>query len=195
MTTEGNGGKMSDMKTREARAESTERPVGTAPRAVRGGRGATALPTALVAAVLLALVVGCRKEEEPVPAPKPKPDPSSPESYMNDKEFRGRLAAERKEHVALIQGRNAIAEKMKEMIEAKKAELKTDDLEKVRVELEKDPAWNDLYSQCTNANAKVEEHSRKRLGIVRDRIAPSGKRPVGRGGPTAPTTTKQPISK
>ena len=190
------------MKKRKAIAESTECPVGTAPRAVRGGRGATALPTALVAAVLCLFVCGCpSKKEDP-----PKPDPSSPESYMNDKEFRGRLAAERREHVSLIRDRNAIAEKMKEMIEAKKAELKTEDLEKVRVELEKDPAWNDLYSQCTNANAKVEAHSRKRLGIVRNRIAPapvgrgaptapSTKPPVGRGAPTAPTTTKQPISK
>ena len=108
---------------------------------------------------------------------------------MRDKEFRGKLAAERREHVSLIQDRNAIAEKMKEMIEAKKAELKTEDLEKVRVELEKDPAWNDLYSQCTNANAKVEAHSRKRLGIVRDRIAPSRKPSAGRGVPTAPATT------
>jgi V/A-type H+-transporting ATPase subunit E len=62
--------------------------------------------------------------------------------------------------------------------EAKKAELKTEDLEKVRVELEKDSAWNDLYSQCTNANAKVEAHSRERLGIVRERITP--KRPKGK---------------
>ena len=127
-----------------------------------------------MAVVLLALVAGCpSKKEEP-----PKPDPSSPESYMNDKEFRGRLAAERKEHVALIRDRNAIADRMKEMIEAKKAELKTEDLEKVKVELEKDPAWNDLYAQCTNANAKVEAHSRERLGIVRERIAPKGRRPA-----------------
>ena len=131
-----------------------------------------------MAVVVMALVAGCpSRKEEP-----PKPDPSSPESYMNDKEFRGKLAAERKEHVALIRDRNAIADRMKEMIEAKKAELKTDDLEKVKAELEKDPAWNDLYNQCTNANAKVEEHSRKRLGIVRDRIAPRN-------------TKKQPVSK
>ena len=127
-----------------------------------------------MAVVLLTFVAGCpSKKEEP-----PKPDPSSPESYMNDKEFRGRLAAERKEHVALIRDRNAIADRMKAMIEAKKAELKTEDLEKVKVELEKDPAWNDLYAQCTNANAKVEAHSRERLGIVRERITPKGKRPA-----------------
>ena len=143
---------------------------------------------AAMPALLCAFVCGCpSKKDGP-----PEPDPSSPESYMRDREFRGRLAAERREHVSLIRGRNAIAEKMKEMVEAKKAELKTDDLEKVRVELEKDPAWNDLYAQCTNANAKVEAHSRKRLGIVRDRIAPA---PAVRGDAAAPETTKKPISK
>ena len=137
-----------------------------------------AFPGAAVFAVLAAFAVGCQKEEPP----KPAPDPSSPEVYMHDKEFRGRLAAERKKHVALIRDRNAIADRMKEMIEAKKAEMKTDDLEKVKVELEKDPAWNDLYAQCTNANAKVEAHAMKRLGIVRNRIVPRNPR-------------KQPISK
>lgn len=128
--------------------------------------------TAFVAVLILAFVAGCpSKKEEP-----PKPDPSSPESYMNDKEFRGRLAKERKEHVALIRDRNAIAEKMKAMVDAKKAELKTEDLKVVQAALEKDPAWNDLYSQCTNANAKVEAHSRERLGIVRQRITPKGQK-------------------
>ena len=121
-----------------------------------------------MAVVLLALVAGCpSKKEEP-----PKPDPSSPESYMNDKEFRGRLAAERKEHVALIRDRNAIADRMKEVIEAKKAELKTEDLEKVKVELEKDPAWNDLYTQITNANKKAEAQGRKVLSTANARITP-----------------------
>ena len=91
---------------------------------------------------------------------------------MNDTNFTGRLAAERREHVALIRARNAVAERMKAMIEAKKAELKTDDLKAVQAALEKDPAWKDLYSQCTNANAKVEAHARERLGIVRERITP-----------------------
>ena len=124
--------------------------------------------TAVIAAVLLAFVSGCpSKKEEP-----PKPDPSSPESYMKDKEFRGRLAAERKKHVSLIRDRNAIADRMKEMIEAKKAELKTDDLEKVKVELEKDPAWNDLYTQITNANKKAEAQGRKVLSTANARITP-----------------------
>lgn len=127
-----------------------------------------AVARAAVFAVLAAFVSGCpSKKEEP-----PKPDPSSPESYMNDKEFRGRLAKERTKHVALIRDRNAIAEKMKAMIDAKRAELKTDDLKAVQAALEKDPAWNDLYAQCTNANAKVEAHERERLRMVRNRITP-----------------------
>ena len=142
-------------------------------------------------ALLCAFVCGCpSKKEEP-----PKPDPSSPEVYMRDKEFRGKLAAERREHVALIRERNAVADKMKAMVEAKMAELKTEDLKKVKSALDADPAWQELYARCTNANAKVEAHSRKRLGIVRDRIAPR-KSPVGRRDPSPPpTTTKQPVSK
>ena len=120
-----------------------------------------------------AFLCGCPGKKEPDPQ---TPDPSSPESYMRDKEFRGRLAAERRAHVALVRDRNAIAERMKAMIEAKKAELGTDDLKVVQTALENDPAWKDLYSQCTNANAKVEAHSRERLGIVRDRIAPKHQR-------------------
>ena len=127
-----------------------------------------AVARAAVFAVLAAFVSGCpSKKEEP-----PKPDPSSPASYMNDKEFRGALAKERAAHRGLIRDRNAVAERMREMIEAKKAELKTDDLKAVQAALEKDPAWNDLYAQCTNANAKVEAHERERLRMVRNRITP-----------------------
>lgn len=132
-----------------------------ATRAARWTRAA--VPCAILCAFFCC---GCPKKKEP------PPDPSSPESYMNDEKFRGRLAEERKAHVALLRDRNAIAERMKSMIEAKKAELKTDDLKAVQEALEKDPAWKDLYSQCTNANAKIEAHSRMRLGIVRNRIAP-----------------------
>lgn len=134
--------------------------------------------TSLIVAALCALLCGCpSKKDEP-----PKPDPSSPESYMRDKEFRGKLAKERREHVALIRDRNAVAEQMKAMIEAKKAELKTEDLKVVQSALEKDPAWNDLYAQCTNANAKVEAHGRARLRMVRERITPkqSRKTPVSK---------------
>ena len=125
------------------------------------------LPRAAVFAVLSAFVCGCpsKKEEQP-------PDPSSPESYMNDTNFLGRLSGERREYLLLVRERNAIAEKMKAMVDAKREELKTSDLEKVKTELEKDPAWNDLYTQITNANKKAEAQGRKVLSTANARITP-----------------------
>ena len=124
------------------------------------------LPRAAVCAVLSAFVCGCPSKEEP------PPDPFSPESYMNDTNFIAGLSAERREYLLLIRERNAIAEKMKVMVDAKREELKTSDLEKVKTELEKDPAWNDLYTLITNANAKAEAQRRKVLGTARARITP-----------------------
>lgn len=115
---------------------------------------------------LLLSLAGCRKEEE-----KPV-DPSSPASYVHDKEFMGSLATARAEQGRLIQSRNEIARQMVAMIEAKKAEMKTDDLKAVRAELEKDAAWRELHAACTNANAQVESQRRELLGKVRERLTP-----------------------
>ena len=113
---------------------------------------------------------GCRKEEEA----KPEIPASSPASYMNDRKFIGELAAERAEQSRLIVARNEISRKMVAMIEAKKEELKTDDLKIVRAELEKDAAWRELHTQCTNANAQVAKQRKELLGKVRARLAPKG---------------------
>ena len=123
------------------------------------------LPRAAVCAVLAVFVVGC-------PSKEPPPDPASPDVYMNDTYFIASLSTERSEYLMRIRDRNAIAEKMKVMVDAKKEELKTDDLEKIKAELEKDPAWNDLYTQITNANAQAEAQRKKILGTARDRITP-----------------------
>lgn len=126
------------------------------------------VPFALCVIGCFALVLqGCKKEPE-----KPVPPPSSPESYMNDPEFRGKLAKERRDHVKLVRESNAIAGKMKAKVEALKAKLKIDDPAKLKAELEKDPEWNALYEQCTNANARVEAHRKTTLGIVRERLTP-----------------------
>ena len=133
-----------------------------------GRTRARLVPFVLCAMGVLSLVLaGCRKEEK-----KPETPASSPASYMRDPVFRGKLAAERKEHVRLTQERNAIVLKMTAMIDAKKEELKTDDIEVVRAALENDPAWRELYAACTNANAAVESQRRKALGTVRERLAP-----------------------
>ena len=132
-----------------------------------------ALPRVIVLATAVACLVlaGCCKEE-------PAVDSSSPESYMRDPVFRGKLAAERKEHMRLTQDRHAIVEKMKAMIDAKKAELKTDDLKAIHAALVKDPAWQELHAQCTNANAKVQAQRQRALNTVRERLAP--KKPVSK---------------
>lgn len=126
------------------------------------------VPFALCAMGFVALVfTGCKRESE-----KSVPPPHAPESYMNDPQFVGKLAAERKEQVSLERERNAIALQMKEMVEAMREKLKTDDLKKVRAELEKDPKWIDLHTRCTNANAKCVAHRRATLEGVRQRLTP-----------------------
>ena len=122
--------------------------------------------------LVLLTFTGCGKEEE-----KPV-DPASPESYMKDATFRGKLSADRKERQRLFGSRAEIVGKMKAMIEAKKAELKTDDLNKVKAVLDQDPAWQALYVQCTNANAKIEAHRKATLKTVRERITP--KKPISK---------------
>lgn len=89
---------------------------------------------------------------------------------MNDPEFRGKLAKERGEHVKLVRESNAISAKMKAKIDALRETLKTDDPAKLKVELEKDPEWVELYTQKTNANAQVEAHRKVTLGVVRERL-------------------------
>lgn len=124
------------------------------------------VPFALCAMGCFALVFqGCKKE----PA-KPVPPPHAPESYMNDPEFRGKLATERAEHVKLVRESNKIAAKMKAKVDALRERLQTEDPARLKVELEKDPEWNALYAQCTNANARVETHRKETLGVVRERL-------------------------
>lgn len=134
------------------------------------------VPFALCATGLLTAFVltGCSREEA-----APAVSPSSPESYMHDRAFREKLSAAQKERQSLLRSRSEIVVEMKAMIDAKKAELGTDDLKKVKEVLDRDPKWQALYVQCTNANAKVEAHRKATLEAVRERIAP--KRPAGEG--------------
>lgn len=124
------------------------------------------VPVVLVAAGVCVAVFWPRHEE-----PKPV-DPASPASYMHDKAFLGDLAAQRAQQSEIIRSRNEVARKMTAMIEVKKAELKTDDVKKVEAELEKDPAWRELYAQCTNANERILRNRREMLNKVRARLTP-----------------------
>ena len=126
------------------------------------------MPFALCAiGSVFVVLTGCERKPE-----KPAVPSHAPASYMNDPAFMGKLAKERKEHMTLVRDRNAIAAKMQAKVEAMRVQLKTDDLGKVKAELEKDPEWQALYVQCTNANAKCEAKRKEALGIVRERLTP-----------------------
>ena len=128
---------------------------------------------ALLAA--LGLAGGCGRSER---KEAPPPHPSAPESYMNDKEFTGALAERKTEHRRLVRERNAIVDRMKAKIVAKRAELGTEDEAKVKAELEKDPEWNELYKSCEEANANIERVRKDTLGVVRERL--TRKEPVSK---------------
>ena len=110
---------------------------------------------------------GCGREEE---AAKEAPHPASPESYMHDEKFTGRLAERKTEHRKQVRERNAIAEQMKAMIDAKRDELKTDDVDTIKAALEKIPEWNELRKKLEEANAKAEAVRKGTLGEVRERL-------------------------
>ena len=139
--------------------------------------------------MMMAFVVGCGKEEKAVA------DPSSPESYMRDEAFRGKLSADRKERQRLLRARSEIVSKMKEMIDAKQREMGTSDLSKVKAVLDKDPAWQDLHRQCEEANAKVEAHRKATFETVRERITPKGGAANRADGKASAAPQKKEISK
>ena len=129
------------------------------------------VPVVLCAIGFTLVFQGCEKAQEAPPR-------ESPASYMNDKDFRGKLTADRKERQQLLGSRGEVVSKMKAMIDAKKRELGTDDLSKVKAELDKDPEWQALYKQCEEANAKLSEHRKNTLKTVRERITP--KNPISK---------------
>ena len=117
--------------------------------------------------VLAFIFAGCERHEAP--------SAQAPESYMKDPVFRSALKEKRVERNSLAKVRDTLVEKMTAMIEAKKAELKTDDLEKVKAELEKDLEWKSLYQRCLDVNQAIEDNQKKTMGIVKRRLAPNGR--------------------
>lgn len=133
------------------------------------------VPFAFCAIGAFALVFqGCKPASEKSEVPQ-----EAAASYMKDPVFRQVLAERCEGRKELAKARSVVVAKMTAMIEAKKAELKTEDLGKVRAELEKDPEWNSLYARCLDANRALEEQRKGTLDAVRERIAP--KHPAGKG--------------
>ena len=135
-------------------------------------------------AALLAVAVGCSREGGAPQASTPDVSPSAPESYMKDKTFRAKLDGQVAKRGELASARNAIVAQMSEMIEAKRKELgiagapgsalSTEDEAKLKAALEKDPAWNELYKRCEDANTAIVENRRETMAAVRERLTRRG---------------------
>jgi hypothetical protein len=131
-----------------------------------------ALAKTAVLAALLAAAVGCSRDEGQAQqqAAAPEVSPAAPESYMKDKAFRAKLDGQVAKRGELASARNTIVAQMTEMIEAKKKELGTDDEAKLKAALEKDPAWNELYRRCQDANTAIGENRKETMAVVRKRL-------------------------
>lgn len=144
--------------------------------------------TAFLAAFLAALA-GCSREEGKPRAAAPEASPAAPESYMKDKAFRAKLDGQVSKRGELAAARSAVVAQMAEMVEAKKKELGTDDEAKLKAALEKDPAWNELYRRCQDANTAIGENRRETMAAVRERLTRRG---TGNGEPGTAAGSRQP---
>lgn len=105
-----------------------------------------------------------------------KGEPSRPKSSGEgvprqlDAAYQKTLSADRIRFAELLRERNAITEKMKAMIAAKKSELKTEDLDKVKSVLDQDAAWQALYRECEKANERLERQRQVALKDVREQM-------------------------
>ena len=121
-----------------------------------------ALAAAVAAVCGLVVFSGCSREEPPS---------NSPESYMKDEAFMNTLKAEKKNEGELLSAHRKLVGRMAELIEETKKKLKTEDLEKVRLALEKTEEWKSLYRRCQDAATALKEKRKKIEDIVRKRIS------------------------
>lgn len=123
------------------------------------------VPFAFIAMGVIMLVLsGCRKEEEPVS--------SSPEVYMKDPVFRRELADGRKERTAFEAKRAELVKELEKRIEAKKAAMPGADDAAVKAALEKDPEWLELKKRVVDLTTAIKESGRRMDEVIRGRVAP-----------------------
>ena len=116
--------------------------------------------------IVLCCLTGCRKEEK-----KPEIPSSSPQSYMNDKAFMGKLEVQRKERASTM-ARHAKA------WAAYKEALKTDpNGEK--------PETKELLKKAEDIRREYEAQRAETMKAVSERLRPEGKKrkaPIGDQG-------------
>ena len=112
----------------------------------------------LLVALCAAGVVGCSRESE-----KDAPPPYVPESYMNDPEFRGKLAEHRQARNKIVNERAAVVAKMREIEQRARGD---------EAVFTNAPSWKALKAQLEDLNARYEQARQEQLKYVRDRVAP-----------------------
>ena len=104
-------------------------------------------------------VVGCSREE----AQEEAPPPYVPESYMNDPEFRSKLAEHRQARNKIVNERAAVVAKMREIEQRARGD---------EAVFTNAPSWKALKAQLEDLNARYEQARQEQLKYVRDRVAP-----------------------
>ena len=115
----------------------------------------------LLVALCAAGVVGCSRESE-----KDAPPPYVPESYMNDPEFRSKLAEHRQARNKIVNERAAVVAKMREI----ESRLVGDE-----AKLAQDAEWLRLKARLEDLNARYEQARQEQLQYVRERVTPPKK--------------------
>ena len=118
---------------------------------------AAALSALAVALVCAWGTVGCDRG-------KPAPDPSSPESYMKDPEFRGKVDS-------LAKKRNSLMGEYRRLGEELDAAKKAGDETKAK----------DLEGRMEACKAEYDAIRGEQLRTVRERLAPKGRKPLKEG--------------
>lgn len=128
------------------------------------------VPFALcIMAFSLTALIGCGRDSA---STDEKPASHTPESYMNDPEFREKLEAQRARKKELLSSRAIIESQMKAKIDAAVKEHGTNDMAAVRAALDADPEWRELRKRCSDANKALTENRRKTNAIVGARLRP-----------------------
>lgn len=134
------------------------------------------VPFALcVIGIFVVALSGCeRKVDRPSSAGEECPA-HSPQSYMNDPDFRRQLDELNRERGALAGARAKLVAEMKKMVDAAKAAHPGAGDEQIKAVLEKDPAWRSLHSRVTDLNTALKEQRRQAMQTVGRRVVPQKK--------------------
>ena len=144
----------------------------------RTRQGLVACAFAACAALSLAFS-GCSRDEAPPPAePAAAPSaaaqaepPAKVVPRLADQSYKAALEGQVAERAALLKTRDGVAAKMRDMVNAARARLATDDEAAVAAEVAKDPEWTGLRARLADLNKALEDNRRRAAEVVRRKIS------------------------